>query len=499
MASFRPLPILVLLVIAGMAISFLGSAQIAERLFPWTDFNIDVWFDADMPRVLRNMTIREEFHWTLYKHPLFSIIFWPLTSVVRIFGPDPLLAVRIVTTINAGLAVALLWALLARLGLAVIDRVLVTLLFFASATMIFWFTVPETFTFGMTTLLLALHVAITPPPKTVLGYIAHGLVSLATLSVTITNWAAGLLATALSYGLIDHPIQLLRKWFGNLRTAWDDLKAPVGLSLAVLLVAMALAVLQDMLFGEASLFFNISQWLLENRFIGEYTASSFDQRIGVLLTSPVVIGTLNTWHGGTQLLSCPATECLGADNFVPSGWVGLAAFVLWCVILAYAIFAALRAVFTKATSTPLKRLAIMALVMLGVERLRAWVMLMVAVDTGASRPEHLAAALTRARMCELLATTARVRRDVAFTAGLLSRFDVVLGVPLGQVLEGLPLSTELSGALLEGSGPLGALLGAVQAYETGDAHTSGLRGMTGAYLEAVAWTRQAIPLAASVR
>lgn len=139
-----------------------------------------------------------------------------------------------------------------------------------------------------------------------------------------------------------------------------------------------------------------------------------------------------------------------------------------------------------------------ALVMLGVERLRAWVMLMVAVDTGASRPEHLAAALTRARMCELLATTARVRRDVAFTAGLLSRFDVVLGVPLGQVLEGLPLSTDLSGALLEYSGPLGALLGAVQAYESGVPHTSGLRGMTGAYLEAVAWTRQAIPLAASV-
>lgn len=145
-----------------------------------------------------------------------------------------------------------------------------------------------------------------------------------------------------------------------------------------------------------------------------------------------------------------------------------------------------------------------ALVMLGVERLRAWVMLMVAVDTGASRPEHLAAALTRARMCELLATTARVRPDVAFTAGLLSRFDVVLGVPLGQVLDGLPLSAELSGALLRASGRLGALLDAVQAYESGEADLpstvlSGLPGMTGAYLEAVAWTRQAIPLAASTR
>ena len=135
-----------------------------------------------------------------------------------------------------------------------------------------------------------------------------------------------------------------------------------------------------------------------------------------------------------------------------------------------------------------------ALVMLGTQRLRAWVILLVAADAGGGSPEQLIAAVVRARTCELLAPALRLRAEVAFTAGLLSRLDVVLGVSLPDVLGGLSLSDELADALLASSGPLGDLLTAVRSYETGSttAAIPSAPDLTDAYLAAVAWATRAL-------
>ncbi len=133
-----------------------------------------------------------------------------------------------------------------------------------------------------------------------------------------------------------------------------------------------------------------------------------------------------------------------------------------------------------------------ALVMLGTQRLNSWVMLLVAADAGGSNEARLTEAVIRAQTCEILAGAWGVRPEVAFTVGLLSRLDVVLGLPRELVLERLALSGELLAALLEHSGPLGALLAAVETYADGQ----GGRACTGdetcaliaaAHLEAMAW------------
>ncbi|WP_197024616.1 EAL and HDOD domain-containing protein [Cellulomonas sp. KRMCY2] len=135
-----------------------------------------------------------------------------------------------------------------------------------------------------------------------------------------------------------------------------------------------------------------------------------------------------------------------------------------------------------------------ALVMLGTQRLRAWVILLVAADAGGGSPEQLTAAVVRARTCEILAPTLRLSADVAFTAGLLSRLDVVLGVPLPDVLGSLSLSDELGDALLRSSGPLGDLLTAVRSYEAGSTSPAipSTPDLTDAYLAAVAWATRAL-------
>lgn len=130
-----------------------------------------------------------------------------------------------------------------------------------------------------------------------------------------------------------------------------------------------------------------------------------------------------------------------------------------------------------------------ALVLLGTERLRAWVMLLVASDAGDGGEEQLVTAVVRARMCELLARRRRVAPEVAFTAGLVSRLDVVLGVPLADVLERLALSDDLQDALLRRTGPIAGLLTAVEDYEVGD---TALPELTEAYVSAVAWATRTV-------
>jgi EAL and modified HD-GYP domain-containing signal transduction protein len=108
-----------------------------------------------------------------------------------------------------------------------------------------------------------------------------------------------------------------------------------------------------------------------------------------------------------------------------------------------------------------------ALVMLGMRRLTTLVILTLLADDGAGPTEQLKIAMTRAKMCELLATEARIDSDRGYTVGLLSAMDLLLGVPLAEVLAGTDLDDDLRDALLSYEGPLGQVLGAVLGNETG--------------------------------
>jgi len=141
-----------------------------------------------------------------------------------------------------------------------------------------------------------------------------------------------------------------------------------------------------------------------------------------------------------------------------------------------------------------------ALVMLGHRQLRAWVLLMVLADTSDVVEEQLAAAMTRARMCEILAPEVGVSKDAAFLTGLLSTLDFLLGMPMSEVVERLPLDADIAQALAEREGPLGTLIMATSAYEVADldglsATSVDLSSLASAYLNAVAWSLSTVPQA----
>jgi len=132
-------------------------------------------------------------------------------------------------------------------------------------------------------------------------------------------------------------------------------------------------------------------------------------------------------------------------------------------------------------------------VLLGQQRLRALVTLMLLSGTSGGATEQLHITMTRARMCELVATRlAPGLSDSAFTVGLVSGLELLLAAPVAAIVSTLQLADELVDAVLERSGPLGGILDDVLAWEVGGESLrlhSGLSlgGLEQSYLESLAW------------
>ncbi|MDA0180657.1 HDOD domain-containing protein [Solirubrobacter phytolaccae] len=129
-----------------------------------------------------------------------------------------------------------------------------------------------------------------------------------------------------------------------------------------------------------------------------------------------------------------------------------------------------------------------ALTLLGTRAVRRWATV-VALTAAADVPDQvIALALLRARMCELLGAN-EDDRDGLFTVGLFSVADALLDAPMEQVLAALPLSDEITGALLRHEGRRGRILGTVLRYEQGRFPTDAAdpADLAEAYLDALRW------------
>ena len=109
-----------------------------------------------------------------------------------------------------------------------------------------------------------------------------------------------------------------------------------------------------------------------------------------------------------------------------------------------------------------------ALMMLGANTVRQWLLLVLMGDLGIARPAVLTAGLVRARLCETLAREARVSPDSAFIVGLLSVCDALLDTPLDEIIPSLSLNDELKAAIVKREGRLGMLLKTAIELERGE-------------------------------
>lgn len=106
-----------------------------------------------------------------------------------------------------------------------------------------------------------------------------------------------------------------------------------------------------------------------------------------------------------------------------------------------------------------------ALVVMGTTRIRQWAALVILSRHSQRQSDALVTALVRARMCELLAPTRGIDGPFAFTAGLLSALDILLGVPVAEVEQQIHVDEELAGAAFRREGDVGRLINRVEDHE----------------------------------
>lgn len=90
-----------------------------------------------------------------------------------------------------------------------------------------------------------------------------------------------------------------------------------------------------------------------------------------------------------------------------------------------------------------------ALSILGEREVRRWIRLVATLSAAQNRPNELVlSALVRARFCELLAPRIKHGESDLFLIGLLSLMDAILELPMGLVLENIPVDKDTKAVLL---------------------------------------------------
>jgi c-di-GMP phosphodiesterase len=134
-----------------------------------------------------------------------------------------------------------------------------------------------------------------------------------------------------------------------------------------------------------------------------------------------------------------------------------------------------------------------AVFILGRQKLSSWAS-MLALSSMSDRPgEMIHMAMTRAKMCELLADKAGIKPlEPFFTTGLFSALDIMMERELAEIIAPLPLNVDIVSALLEHKGVKGEALTCVLAYEISDFASAKFLNLTAddiyvTHIEAITW------------
>jgi c-di-GMP-related signal transduction protein len=134
-----------------------------------------------------------------------------------------------------------------------------------------------------------------------------------------------------------------------------------------------------------------------------------------------------------------------------------------------------------------------AIVLLGLNRLRTMIAMMMLAGIEDKPQSQLKMALMRAMTTKLLGRElGRCDQESAFMVGLFSALDVLMDSPLDNMLKDLPLADEVRVALLEHGGAMGDALNCTLALERADWSAAKCKGLKpqqvqNAYIESLAW------------
>lgn len=306
--------IALILAIATAITSFLAAQQIPTPLL--TDFYAqDTWFGSDLPTVFGNITSLKSDFGRNNKHPLFPLLIFPLVfGAGKLLHLDPVTATRLVLALTAAVWMAGLYSLFRVMSCQRLDATLFSLVGGVSAAAVFWFVVPDSFPFASVTILLALvFVALTQYRKFSPGwYVA---VSALTVSITITNWMVGLLATIVNF-----------RW-----------KKALQITFITFCVVNALWLVQRVIFPNSGLPFQPKTFIGEKKFMTGPGADSILSALGSFAYQTMVMPAIRL----SESLLRPEWVKPEVNTLAPGsgGFWGMVAAIAWTGLLLLGVWA----------------------------------------------------------------------------------------------------------------------------------------------------------------
>lgn len=175
---------------AVLLVGYLGSLE----------FEDNEWFDSDVRRYIKSFESR--FYWGHVRsqvHPLFSLLVCtPINIAHRQLGIRlPTLLVSFLALAAASWGIAY-FAVLRLIGLCILDTLLICLLALSSSSVLFWVGIVETYVLGSLTMIVPLMLGATRHDETRWSS-AYFVATACSLSVTTTNFVAGILLCATTF------------------------------------------------------------------------------------------------------------------------------------------------------------------------------------------------------------------------------------------------------------------------------------------------------------
>jgi c-di-GMP phosphodiesterase len=145
-----------------------------------------------------------------------------------------------------------------------------------------------------------------------------------------------------------------------------------------------------------------------------------------------------------------------------------------------------------------------AIMLLGLNKIKNWVNILAMSNLGDKPHELSVSALTRARMCEMIAKEldSNSKLDSFFTVGLFSTLDAFMDVPMASLLDSISLSTRINDAILIRSGTEGKVLDITTYYEKGlwddidwdylEKHNINAERLAQIYVETLEWVDKTV-------
>ena len=181
---------ILLLALAAVLVARWSQVSLGTEIYTKRFF--DLWFSADQPRVLGNLTDPTYWDHRSYLHPLFKLAFYPITTLLNAVGLDAVKAAQHVVAVSVGIGVPLFYVALRGLRLPPFAALVFSGCLLASAAFIHWSAIVETYPFAFLSLMVMFAILTCADTRSTALWYAG---SLFTITITVTNWSFGLAST----------------------------------------------------------------------------------------------------------------------------------------------------------------------------------------------------------------------------------------------------------------------------------------------------------------